>query len=282
MPQAFAITSLVVTLAGAAAFAYRSMRLRQLVRQRTFEQDEPAEAERSEARSSLRRYRAMPWLVGLSALAGTYLLGLPLVYAVALAVIVALLGGQLEEYWHGRRVALLERQLADAIDLMVGTLSAGAGATAAIETAAREIKRPLKHRFEEVLARIRLGDDPQAVFESFSRHVPLENYLLFSSTLAVHWEVGGSLAPTLATLGRTVRDRIEIARRIRSNIVQSQATTGLILAVTYFIALLMWRHDPGVVERFVASATGSWLIAGTMVLQSLGIAWMAAISKPRF
>ena len=56
--------------------------------------------------------------------------------------------------------------------------------------------------------------------------VPLETFRLFSAALTVHQEVGGSLAPTLATVGRIIRDRIELTRRVRSLTVQSRASTA--------------------------------------------------------
>jgi Flp pilus assembly protein TadB len=210
------------------------------------------------------------------------LLSWPLVISVTLGLIVGLLAGQVEAYLHTRRIARFETQLADAIDLMVGALSAGAGAMAAMTAAAGESKQPLRPLLDETLARIRLGDDAQTVFGNLARRVPEETYLLFSSTMAVHWEVGGSLAPTLSTLGRTIRDRIEVARRIRSNIVQSQVSTILVVAITYFIALLMWNHDPNNVRAFLASTIGMWLVAITMLLQAVGIVWMAFMSKMKF
>ena len=63
---------------------------------------------------------------------------------------------------------------------------------------------------------------PRAGYRGLTKRVPLETFLLFTSALTVHWETGGSLAPTLASVGRTIRDRIEIARRIRSNSAQSR------------------------------------------------------------
>ena len=46
--------------------------------------------------------------------------------------------------------------------------------------------------------------------------------VLFAAALSVHWEVGGSLAPILATVGRTVRDRIELSRRISAMTTQAR------------------------------------------------------------
>ena len=133
-----------------------------------------------------------------------------------------------------------------------------------------------------MVGRIRLGDDPQAVFQGLDERVPLETFLLFASALAVQWETGGSLAPTLATVGRTIRDRVELGRRIHSNIVQSQLSVVAVLGVTYFLALVMWRSNPEQMHQFLATSVGQWAVAGSMLLQAVGIVWMSAISRIRF
>lgn len=145
-----------------------------------------------------------------------------------------------------------------------------------------EIGSPLRPYLEEMSGRIRLGDEPVEVFRSLSDRVPMETFLLFSSALAVHWEVGNRLAPTLATVGRTIRDRIEINRRIQSNIAQSQFSTLAIIGLVYLIALIVWRNNPGPMRDFVTSPIGSWFVAGSIMLQAVGIVWMDLISKPRF
>ena len=135
---------------------------------------------------------------------------------------------------------------------------------------------------EEVAGRIRLGDDAAEVFRSLAERVPLETFLLFSSALSVHWEVGGKLTSTLTTVGRTIRDRIEVARRIRSNTAQSQFSTLAVIALTYFVAAIVWRNDPERMGEFVRSTVGSWFVAGSVLLQAFGIVWMNWISKPKF
>jgi tight adherence protein B len=151
--------------------------------------------------------------------------------------------------------------------------------TAALENAARESRQPLRGQLEEVVGRIRLGDDPRTVFRQLSNRVPLETFLLFTSALAVHWEVGGSLAPTLATVGRTIRDRIELSRRVRSMTAQARISTIAIIGVTYFIALVMWRNDPERMEAFLGTSLGATIVAGTVLLQGLGIVWGSYISR---
>lgn len=225
----------------------------------------------------------VPWTIGgLVALVVWVVLRWPVQYVVAIGAVLSLLLNQLESFLHTRHIAKLERQLADAIDIMVGAVSAGAALGPAMEAATLESDRPLKPYLQEISGRIRLGDDPASVFRSLADRVPLETFLLFSSSLAVHYEVGGRLAPTLATVGRTIRDRIEITRRIQSNIAQSQFSTFAILGLIYLIAVIVWRNGPEPMVEFVTSTVGSWFIAGSIIMQAVGIGWMNFISKPKF
>jgi Flp pilus assembly protein TadB len=235
------------------------------------------------ARTFLVRHRFLPWALGLAAAAFLHLLlGWALPFVIAVGLIIAVLAGQGEAFLAARKVARMESQLADAIDLMVAALGAGAGVAEALQNALRESRNPLRNQLEEVVGRLRLGDDPRTVYRGLAERVPLETFLLFSTALAVQSETGGSLAPTLASVGKTIRDRIEIARRIQSNSVQSQISTLAVLVLTYFIALVVWRMNPEQMERFLATSVGQWAVAGTMMLQATGLAWMSLISRLRF
>ena len=205
-----------------------------------------------------------------------------LAFAITVGLLLSLLGGQLESHLATRSMARIETQLADAIDLMVGALGGGAGVTDALENATRESRLPLRTQLEDVIGRIRLGDDPQTVYRNLADRVPLETFLLFCSALSVHWETGGSLAPTMAGVGRTIRDRIDITRRIRSNAAQSQMSTMAVMLLTYFIAVVIWRTNPEQMQKFLATSGGQWAVAASIVLEAVGLLWMSVISRLKF
>jgi Flp pilus assembly protein TadB len=237
----------------------------------------------TQLRPLLRRAQWLPWVAGVVIGAGLYFaLNLQPTYCLAIALLTALIGVQIEATWAQRRVQRLEIQLADAIDLIVGALRAGGGLLGALENAAHESRRPLRDLFDEMVGRIRLGDNPQDVFVGLTQRVPLETFQLFASALAVHYEVGGSLAPTLATVGRTIRDRIELSRRIRSMTAQSRASVLGVLAATYFIALIMWANDHERMATFLNSKMGAVLVSGAIALQAVGIVWTSLLSRVRF
>lgn len=272
---------------GVIAAYWRNARIRELARGRMEHAAEVSAASPPEpvpaARSFLVRRRFLPWGLGLAAAGLLYfVLGWAPPFVIAISLIAGLLTGRLESFVAVGRTARIETQLADAIDLMVAALQAGASVPDALENAMGESRSPLRPQLEEVVGRIRYGDDPRTAYHGLTQRVPLETFLLFASALSVQSETGGSLAPTLASVGRTIRDRIEIARRIRSNSAQSEASTVAMLFLTYFIALVVWRTNPDQMHEFLATMVGQWAVAGTILLQAVGLVWMSFMSRLRF
>jgi tight adherence protein B len=281
--------AVLLTAGGISFYLWFNARLQNRARHRlgralaaTDEAGESLEFDAAPPKPFLRRHWFLPFLAGGTATAVLWLLaGLRPVYSVTGGLVVTTLAWQLDAMLAERRVRKIESQLADAIDLMVGALRAGAGFKKALESALRESPPPLNRQLEEVAHRIELGASPQVVFRTLTERVPLETFLLFSSALSVHWEVGGSLAPTLATVGRTIRDRIELSRRIRAMTTQARVSIISVLGVTYFIALFIWFNDPGRMRGFLSTNVGSFLVAAAVAMQALGIAWSAYISRGR-
>lgn len=287
MFELLALLAFVVLFGLTTAYALRLARTRRVTHERlqlgapeaTLDEAPPA----PDTRRFVRRRWLAPWLVGVGVALGLHFaLGVAWVFAVALGVVVGLLGHQLDAWRVARLADRIEAQLADAIDLMVSSLKVGATLQTGLETALRESHAPLRPQLEEMIGRIRLGDVPSTVLANLAARVPLETFLLFSTTLAVHLEVGGSLVQTLASVGRTIRNRIEITRRLRTLTMQSRASMVAVLLTTYFIGLLMWRADPPRMAGLLASSMGQAITAAAIVLQGVGIVWISALSKPRF
>ncbi|MCI0458178.1 MAG: type II secretion system F family protein [Gemmataceae bacterium] len=278
--ELLSLAVLTAGLAGLIAYYQRVVRPRELARARlaaTLDLEGPAPPR---VQVFVRKRWWLPWLVAL-AVGGAVVLLTPLPRALgsAFGVVAGLLAWQGELGRLARRRLQMESQLADAIDLMVGALHAGGSALSALEHATREARAPLRPQLEEVLGRIRLGDDPQEVFQALAARVPLETFRLFVSVLAVHWEVGGSLAPALASVGRAVRDRIELSRRVRALTAETRVSLVAVLAMTYFIALIIWANEPERMQAFLATTVGTALTTGAVLLQGLGVVWASSLSR---
>ncbi len=270
---------LVIVAAGIAAWRQGHARSAAADRLQVAEED-PAPRALVPQRPFAVRHRLLPWLLG----GGTGLLlheafALRPIFSGAGCAIVVVLVSMLDKMRFERGNARIETQLADAIDLMVGALRAGAGLLDAFAAATEESPSPLKEQLLELTAKIRLGEDPRRALRELTERVPLQSFDLFVLTVGANWEVGGSLAPGLTTVGKTIRDRIDVARRVQALSTQSRVSVIAILGVSYFIGLLMWRTDPRRMQEFIASDLGSAAVGLTLILQAFGIVWINAMAE---
>jgi tight adherence protein B len=285
-----AVGLLLLVAATAAFYLWYGERVRRLAAERLADLlgKSPAEENREEqlirtVRSFPPRHRLVPPAIGLLAVAALRLVaGLPMEVAGAAGILIGMLSHLVEDHVADQRADVIEMQLAEAIDLLVGSLRAGASLLAAFESALQEAQLPLRPHFQEVAGRIRLGDDPRIAVSELPLHVPLETFRLFATSLAIHWEVGGSLATTLSTVGRTVRDRIELSRRVRAQGIEAHASVAVVLILAYALGFLMWRANPDRLGAFVNSSVGTELVAGVIALQAIGLAWMSRLSRSSF
>ena len=224
--------------------------------------------------------RVWPLLAVLVALALlVYWLEAPLWIAFAIAVAAGVSVSILLSFLAKRKIAKLQMQLAEGIDLIVMSLRAGGSLSTALLSAARETRRPFRIYLNELVERIRLGESPNSVLADLEERIPHESFRLFSYALAAHWEGGGSLASTLANVGRTIRDRVDLTRRVSSQAVESQVSVFGVLAITYGLALLMWNNYPERFETFASSELGSAFIAITILMQGVGVFWISRLTR---
>jgi len=229
------------------------------------------------------RYPWAPPVAGLFA-AGTvfFLADLPPQYMLGFGAVFAGIAYLVEMHWADAKVARIESQLADAIDLMVASLRAGSALLAALEAAVAEARSPLREELEVMAGRIRVGQNPSTVVRELAIRVPLESFRLFAHTLLVHWETGGSLATSLRTVSRTVRDRLEVSRRISAQAVESQVSVIAVMGIAYGLAIFMLNTNPEPIRKLLYSQTGAYAAAAVMVLQAIGMVWIWRMSRIRF
>lgn len=206
----------------------------------------------------------------------------PFLLAAAVAALVGVLGFIAESMVAARRILWLEMQLTEAIDGLVSALRVGMALPKALNVAMHESKAPLRPFLEDVVARLRLGDDALLLFHELSQRIPLESIKLFTLTLSAQWATGGRIATSLAAVGRTIRDRIEVSRRVAAQAVEAQVSVASMMAISYGLAWIMYRANPKSFLAFLTSDLGLYLTAGAMLLQVVGIFWVKQMSHIRY
>ena len=213
--------------------------------------------------------------------AGVALLATPLYVelAVSLALLVGVLAWVADGAIVAGRTVRVDGQLADALDLLGSSVAAGVGLVEALDGVVRDVRMPLRRVLATAAERLRLGDDPQRVFEEALQTLPLPGFRLLTQYLSVQWQSGGSIAPGLHAIAETVRDRVNLARRVHGQSAEARISVLGILLVVYGIAALAWVNNPARVEAFLGSDVGGGIAAACVLLQAAGIVWMARMTR---
>jgi tight adherence protein B len=285
------VTELVFLLlvAGGAGIAFqlwRSARLKRLCMERldagVTSAIQRGEAERRIKTFPRRHLYAGPAAGTLAALVVYFVAGLPIPFAVGGGLLAGVLAGVVEAIMAGRKIAVMEAQLADSIDLMVGALQAGAALLKAFDAALAEAKPPFQPELQEVIGRIRLGESPQSALGHLAARVPLETFRLFCISLSVHWETGGALSPMLMGVARSIRDRIETARRVRAQSIEVHISVAVVLLICYGLGVIMYNANPEQLKEFLLSPVGSYVGGGVIAMQAAGVLWVAMLSATKY
>ena len=200
------------------------------------------EAEMEEGRvASVLERRAWPlWVGGLGAFAlGHLAFGLTPVVAFALGVFGGVIGWRLEERRVDRLALKLETSLADAVDLVVSSVRSGGTIVDAIGQAAERTDGIVGDELTEVVERLRIGQSARDVLAELRARIPLDSFRLFTFTIGTNWEGGAGHAHALSSVGRAIRDRVALRRRLRTQTVETEVSVVGVLALTYGLAYLV-------------------------------------------
>lgn len=206
----------------------------------------------------------------------------PLPYAVAAMVMAMVFAYLIEEVFAVMRTARLEESLVDAIEMLVSSLRSGCSLQTALELARDGSRGHLQTELSILIGRMRIGEDPRSAIQNFAMRVPLESVRLFTHSMAVHWAGGGSLTGALLLIARTVRDRIEVARRIQAQAIESQLSVLIVMGISYGSGFIILNSNPDALREFLLSAVGMWVTVGAVFLQALGILLIWRMSQIRF
>lgn len=159
------------------------------------------------------------WFVGAGAVAFSGLLLLRFGFAPALAVgfIIALV----VPLWfldrtRTRRLRRFERQLPDALDMIVRSLRAGHPTSVAVGLVAREMPDPVGTEFGIVADEVTFGANLETGIRKMAERVGYDGLQLLSVAVSIQAKTGGNLTEILHNLSKVMRDRLMLRLKIRS------------------------------------------------------------------
>ncbi|HYU57562.1 MAG TPA: type II secretion system F family protein [Actinomycetota bacterium] len=174
----------------------------------------------------------------------------------------------------GRRAALVEQQLADAMDGIAAALRAGMSPVRALSYAAEEGEPPVAAGLAAVVEREELGMPLDQSLETWARSEQGDDVRLAVSVLQLQHRVGGNAPAVLEEAVRTLRQRASAARDLRSMTAQARLSGAILglLPVGFFLFMsVVSRHEVTLALRTPLGATS---VAGGLLLDGAAFLWI--------
>lgn len=223
------------------------------------------------------------WLLAQAGIAfGAALVGI-LLGNVLLAVLLLVLGLVVPYLYLGvkrnRRVKAFSNQLADTLQLMAGSLSAGLSLAQSVDTVVREGSEPITAEFKRALVEARLGVQIEDALESVAERMQSEDFRWVVMAVRIQREVGGNLAEVLNQVSATIRERAYLRRQVKTLSAEGVLSAWILGLLPVGVGLFLVVTRPTYLAPMVTSLFGWVLLLIAAVLMAVGTFWMRKLVK---
>jgi tight adherence protein B len=136
-----------------------------------------------------------------------------------------------------KRLAMIDEQLPDAVELMVRSLRVGHPFISAINTVAKEIQDPLASELGVIADEAAYGRDISESIRSMAERLDSQDLRFLAVAVGIQQKSGGNLAEILAGLAAVIRARFKLFRKVKA-ITAEAKWSGTFLSVFPLLALV--------------------------------------------
>jgi tight adherence protein B len=181
-----------------------------------------------------------------------------------------------------KRIAHLEAQLPDALDLITRALRAGHAFSSALKMAGEEMPDPLALEFRIVHDEINFGISMQQALTNLSERVPLMDVRYFVVAVLIQRDSGGNLTEILANLSRLIRDRLKLLAKVRVLSAEARLSAWILGAMPFALAALLNVMNPKFMGPLWTDPIGIAIVKYMLILMAVGVVIMRKIVHVRF
>lgn len=137
-----------------------------------------------------------------------------------------------------KRLAMIEEQLPDAVELMVRSLRVGHPFSSAISIVAKEVADPLGSEMGVIADESAYGRDVGEALKDMAERMDMQDLRFLAVAVTIQQQSGGNLAEILAGLARVIRARFRLFRRVKA-ITAEAKWSGMFLSGFPIAALIV-------------------------------------------
>jgi len=182
---------------------------------------------------------------------------------------------------HAHAETALERQLPEALDVMVRALQAGKPLPACWLEMSQVLEEPIAPLCHDIYLKMQYGGELDEVLREVSVRVPSEDVKFFFTALRIQTRSGGNLVQLLRDQSELIRDRLALRGRIQAISSDSRMSAWIMGLMPFLVSLMMYALSPKTMSLLWTTPVGVRMIEFGLVMQLVGVAWIARLVRIR-
>jgi tight adherence protein B len=178
-----------------------------------------------------------------------------------------------------RRVKAFKHGLADTLQLMSGSLSAGLSLAQAVDTVVREGQDPIAGEFRRALVEARLGVELEDAMDGVADRMESIDFHWVVMAIRIQREVGGNLAELLSNVAATIREREYLERQVLALSAEGRLSVWILGGLPPGFMAYLLVANPAYLEPLISTMLGYIMLGVMAVLLVVGILWMKKLVK---
>ncbi|HWC22247.1 MAG TPA: type II secretion system F family protein [Flexivirga sp.] len=176
-----------------------------------------------------------------------------------------------------RRTRAFEAQLPQVVTLVATSLRSGFGLPQALESVARDSAEPAAKELSRALAQVRIGADLADALDDLATRMATESLHMAVMAIRVQRQVGGSLAETLDTTAKTLREREALRGQVAALSAEGRLSAAILIALPIGLFFYMMVVNYDYIQLLWTSVAGLVMMIGTCVMMVIGTIWMRKV-----
>jgi tight adherence protein B len=180
-----------------------------------------------------------------------------------------------------RRLRRFEEMLPDAIDLFTRTMRAGHNIHSGLETIAGETADPVRMEFRKLMEELALGSQVEPALHALGKRVPLIDLKFFITGLILQRQTGANLVGVLENLASLVRERLNMAAKLKAHTAQQRFSAGLLCALPIVVGIAFWLLKPEYIRLLWTDPVGAKFLTYAIISEIVGILVIRRVASIR-
>ena len=170
-------------------------------------------------------------------------------------------------------------QLIGTLEVICSALRAGHSFPSAIDSVAAEAQAPTDEEFARIVNAGRLGRDIVEAMHDTARRMESDDFGWVADGVAIQRDTGGNLGEILDTVAQTVRERNELAQKVRAISAEGRVSGWVMMAVPPVVGFYLSFMNGKLYSNAFMTVEGMMVLAVCLVLYLIGFFWIRKLVK---